>query len=69
MSRCPTCGHENREGATFRSECGAAMPHMSAAPREGRKIVTVLFADLVGCTSRSERVDPDDVRALLAVSA
>jgi class 3 adenylate cyclase len=32
---------------------------------EERKIVTVLFADLVGFTSRSERLDPEDVRALL----
>src|SRR5881398_2853663 len=35
-------------------------------PREERKVVTVLFADLVGFTSRAERMDPEDVRALLA---
>jgi class 3 adenylate cyclase len=34
--------------------------------REERKVLTVLFADLVGFTSRSERMDPEDVRALLA---
>ncbi len=28
-------------------------------------MVTVLFADLVGFTSRSESMDPEDVRALL----
>jgi class 3 adenylate cyclase len=33
--------------------------------REERKVVTVLFADLVGFTSRSEKLDPEDVRALL----
>jgi len=33
------------------------------APREERKVVTVLFADLVGFTSRSEKLDPEDVRA------
>jgi class 3 adenylate cyclase/tetratricopeptide (TPR) repeat protein len=33
--------------------------------REERKVVTVLFADLVGFTSRSERLDPEDVRATL----
>jgi class 3 adenylate cyclase/tetratricopeptide (TPR) repeat protein len=39
----------------------------AAAPRrEERKVVTVLFADLVGFTSRAERMDPEDVRALLA---
>jgi class 3 adenylate cyclase len=33
---------------------------------EERKIVTVLFADLVGFTSRAEQMDPEDVRALLS---
>ena len=33
---------------------------------EERKVVTVLFADLVGFTSRAEQMDPEDVRALLA---
>ena len=35
-------------------------------PREERKVVTVLFADLVGFTARSEKLDPEDVRAVLA---
>jgi class 3 adenylate cyclase len=39
---------------------------VTATPREERKVVTVLFADLVGFTSRSERLDPEDVRALLS---
>ena len=33
--------------------------------REERKVVTVLFTDLVGFTSRAEELDPEDVRALL----
>jgi class 3 adenylate cyclase len=33
---------------------------------EERKVVTVLFADLVGFTSRAGRMDPEDVRALLS---
>jgi class 3 adenylate cyclase len=36
-----------------------------AGSREERKVVTVLFADLVGFTSRSERLDIEDVRAML----
>ena len=36
------------------------------AQREERKVVTVLFADLVGFTSRSEQLDPEDVRAFLS---
>ena len=35
---------------------------------EERKVVTVLFADLVGFTSRAEQMDPEDIRALLAVN-
>ena len=34
--------------------------------REERKVVTVLFADLVGFTARAEHLDPEDVRAMLA---
>ena len=34
-------------------------------PRRERKVVTVLFADLVGFTSRSEQLDPEDVEAIL----
>ncbi len=38
---------------------------MAGSAREERKVVTVLFADLVGFTSRSEQLDPEDVRATL----
>jgi class 3 adenylate cyclase/tetratricopeptide (TPR) repeat protein len=65
MAICPACGQENPEGSRFCNSCGAGLE--AAAPaREERKIVTVLFADLVGFTSRAERMDPEDVRALLA---
>src|SRR5690348_8143959 len=33
--------------------------------RRERKVVTVLFADLVGFTSRAEALDPEDVEAIL----
>jgi class 3 adenylate cyclase/tetratricopeptide (TPR) repeat protein len=36
-----------------------------SAVREERKVVTVLFCDLVGFTSRSEEADPEDVAAVL----
>ncbi len=35
------------------------------APREERKVVSVLFADLVGFTARAESLDPEDVAAVL----
>src|SRR6266566_3088005 len=66
MSTCPSCGHDNPVGAKFCSECGAALIASAPAARAERKIVTVLFADLVGFTARAERLDPEDVRAVLA---
>jgi class 3 adenylate cyclase/predicted ATPase len=42
------------------------MAKAAIRPREERKVLTVLFADLVGFTSRSERLDPEDVRAFLS---
>ena len=62
--RCPNCGQENPAGARFCFSCGK--PFDEAPSREERKVVTVLFADLVGFTSRAEQMDPEDVRALLA---
>src|SRR5438067_1597502 len=38
---------------------------MDGPARRERKIVTVLFADLVGFTSRAETLDPEDVEAIL----
>ncbi|MER6596298.1 adenylate/guanylate cyclase domain-containing protein, partial [Micromonospora purpureochromogenes] len=32
--------------------------------REERRVVSVLFADIVGSTALTERLDPEDVRAL-----
>src|SRR5437867_11826955 len=40
---------------------------MGAATDEERKVVSVLFADLVGFTARSDHADPEDVRATLRV--
>jgi class 3 adenylate cyclase/tetratricopeptide (TPR) repeat protein len=64
MQVCPSCGQENPEIAKFCLAC--ATPLHAEPAREERKVVTVLFADLVGFTSRAERMDPEDVRALLA---
>ncbi len=36
-----------------------------ATPRRERKVVTVVFCDLVGFTSKAESMDPEDVEALL----
>ena len=64
MQVCRTCGRENAGDARFCSDCGASLEQADA--REERKVVSVLFADLVGFTSRAELMDPEDVRALLS---
>jgi len=65
MTLCPSCGQENSPGAKFCSECGNGLVE-ATRPREERKVVTVLFADLVGFTAQAERLDPEDVRSVLA---
>ncbi len=46
--------------------CGAALVPAAAKPREERKVVTILFTDLVGSTARAEGLDPEDVSATLS---
>ena len=65
MQTCSRCGRENPDDARFCANCGSPLSVAAEAAREERKVVTVLFADLVGFTSRSERLDPEDVRATL----
>jgi class 3 adenylate cyclase/tetratricopeptide (TPR) repeat protein len=63
MTTCGRCGQENPEGARFCLSCGASLQPVEL--RQERKVVTVLFADLVGFTSRAETLDPEDVGAML----
>src|SRR5262245_57820665 len=62
---CGSCGGSNPDRARFCLECGAGLDS-SPAPdtaSEERKVVTVLFCDLVGFTKASDGADPEDVRA------
>jgi len=61
--QCPACGEQNPKGARFCSACGTALTVEPAV--EERKVVSVLFVDLVDFTSRSDQADPEDVRAML----
>lgn len=55
---CPACRAPVPEGSRFCPSCGHALD----ARVEERRIVTVLFADLVGFTSMAEGVDPEHIR-------
>ncbi|HEX3113261.1 MAG TPA: adenylate/guanylate cyclase domain-containing protein, partial [Candidatus Eisenbacteria bacterium] len=64
MAACPNCGSETPVGAAFCPTCGTALAP-AERPREERKLVSVLFVDMVGFTARSDRADPEDVRDTL----
>jgi class 3 adenylate cyclase len=65
VSICTACGQENPAIARFCLACGQPLVGEDEAPNEERRLVSVIFVDLVGFTSRSERLDPEDVQALL----
>jgi class 3 adenylate cyclase/tetratricopeptide (TPR) repeat protein len=62
MVVCPNCGTENPAAARFCMACGASL---GAASTQERRTVSILFADLVGFTERSDAADPEDVRRTL----
>jgi len=64
VSVCTRCGQQNPEGASFCNACGAPLGEPGRTAEE-RRVVSVVFVDLVGFTARSERLDPEDVRAIL----
>ena len=70
---CPSCATANPANAKFCGECGAALaapapaagrPHATATAE--RRLVSVLFADLVGFTAASEGRDAEETRELLS---
>src|SRR5215831_8736587 len=77
---CPSCGASNASGMKFCGECGTPLSATQAAPTTTpqtsdplppagavteRRLVSVMFADLVGFTTLSESRDSEDVRELL----
>ena len=70
LQACPSCGSNNEPGMRFCGECGTALEAgatpAAAAPVAERRLVSVLFADLVGFTTLSESRDPEEVRELLS---
>src|SRR5207247_1051052 len=56
---------DNPEGFAFCGFCTAPLERQATSRSEERKVVSVLFVDLVGFTAASEAADPEDVRARL----
>ena len=68
---CPACGTPNPSPSKFCVECGASLATEAAAPvgditATERRLVSVLFLDLVSFTTLSEQRDAEDMRELLS---
>jgi Double zinc ribbon len=77
---CPACGAPNAADAKFCGECGASIasgapvtatsrqsvPLPPDAPAAERRLVSILFADLVGFTTLAEGRDAEETRELLS---
>jgi class 3 adenylate cyclase/tetratricopeptide (TPR) repeat protein len=76
-SHCPSCGAATQPGSRFCGRCGTRLTvdEATAIPATGaatvpvaeveRRLVSVLFADLVGSTTAAEGQDPEEVREAL----
>src|SRR6266511_1416451 len=66
---CPACAAPNAPGTKFCGECGASLVEGKAATAPEytaeRRLVSVLFVDLVGFTAASESRDAEETRELL----
>src|SRR2546427_9339485 len=60
---CDRCGAALPDDARFCPRCGAPV---AAVTTEERKVVTVLFADLVSSTELAARLDPERFREVMA---
>src|SRR5262245_36988709 len=79
---CTACGQINPAGSRFCSQCGTKLgeaastgapapaappvPAARAVPSAERRQLTVMFCDLVGSTALSTRLDPEDLRDVIA---
>ena len=68
--RCALCDAELRPAARFCDSCGASVetdiPPPAELRPEARKIVTIVFADLIGSTPQQERMDAESVRHVMS---
>jgi class 3 adenylate cyclase/tetratricopeptide (TPR) repeat protein len=65
VDACSTCGEPIGERARFCPACGAALEQAATPGREERKLVSIIFVDLVGSTAAADGADPEVVRDVL----
>lgn len=65
MKACAKCGEENPERARFCLACGAQLEDTSAPAIGSRRVVSIVFADVVGSTSLGEKTDPETMRSVM----
>ena len=63
--RCPACGSESQPNSQFCDACGAPLVASPASVSEARKVVTIVFADLIGSTALHERLDAESARRFM----
>lgn len=63
---CAACGAILPSHARFCPQCGAPTATQAAGAPEMIKLVTIMFADVVGSTAQAEQMHPEDTRALIA---
>jgi class 3 adenylate cyclase/tetratricopeptide (TPR) repeat protein len=62
---CPNCGEQNPPNARFCVSCGSPLGAVPPARAEERKLVTVLFAELLGFRRTTGDLDAEDLRRVL----
>jgi class 3 adenylate cyclase/tetratricopeptide (TPR) repeat protein len=66
MRGCARCGEQSDDRSRFCWSCGAVLEDGPASAREVRKVVTIVFCDVVGSTAIGERQDPEQLRWLMS---
>src|SRR4051812_23652005 len=70
--RCSGCGSEQPADKRFCTNCGTTreavsnLLHASAGSGAERRQLTIMIVDLVGSTALGERLDPEDLREVIA---
>ena len=65
MIACPACGTALPDLAKFCLECGRPLDPVPTPGSSSRRVVTILFSDIVGSTELGEQLDPETLRDVL----